>query len=133
MNDDGLSCRPCHRSACMASRPCGSRGMRSEIVKLIRKWTMRIGVTGRGSMVALALAIAVGAGCGGEEADDLEGAAPSASISAGIAGVTMHEDLFTPAEPAETTVQRALSSGASTRDAKIFYLQYADGTSAPKA
>jgi len=102
---------------------------------------MRIGNVGRAGGLgrtfvltfALTLSLAASAGCGGEEGDETIGAVAPA-VSAGVAATSMHDDLFTPAETPETTVRSALTSGAGTSgDAKVFYLQYADGTSAPKA
>src|SRR4029079_16750866 len=98
---------PCHRSACMASRPRGP-GLSSDPVVNP--------VSSKSVFAALFVACAITGICTRAEAGD-----------AGAAPMSMHGDLMTAAETETPTVEGALGTGKG-KDPKVIYLRYADGT-----
>jgi hypothetical protein len=72
----------------------------------------------------------------GEDVDGLGDTGAPPSLGASIAGIELHDDLYTPATPApgdDETVRGALSGERGAGAPKVLYLQYADGSSAPAA
>src|SRR5437762_1305100 len=110
------SWRPCHRSACMASRPRGPGSPKGSV-----KPTSKL-------LIACA-AVAGVTGCGGEEA--APGASQPTEVGSGAvaavakAALSLHGDMLAPADNGVTTAEGALGNG---HDPKVIYLRYADGS-----